>query len=139
MRRWFLRSQSAKQSTDAYLECTIPEMNFIRPRWKVRLKLLKGVLRRLIYNSFRPDYIQRSLSQRSGECRRCGACCQLAWRCRCLHKDGGIPSCRIHKLPRPPNCRAFPIDPRDIADRDLIAPNTPCGFSWVKTDKVIRN
>ena len=123
---------SAKQSPNTHPKGRIRLMNFIRPPLRVRLKLFRGVLRRLLNNLFRPGYIRTSLSQRSGECRRCGACCQLAWRCGCLHKDGGIPSCSIHKLPRPPNCHAFPIDPKDLADRDLIAPHVPCGFSWIK-------
>ncbi len=38
--------------------------------------------------------------------------------------------CRFHNL-RPPNCRLFPIDERDLADRDMILPEQPCGFSFV--------
>lgn len=29
-----------------------------------------------------------------------------------------------------PNCVIFPIDHRDIADRNLVAPDIPCGYYW---------
>jgi hypothetical protein len=29
-----------------------------------------------------------------------------------------------------PNCKTFPIDARDLAERDWIAPDTPCGYFW---------
>ena len=28
------------------------------------------------------------------------------------------------------NCRLFPIDERDLRDRDLVAPGAPCGFHF---------
>lgn len=31
---------------------------------------------------------------------------------------------------RPMNCRVFPIDERDLADRDLLHPEAPCGFHF---------
>jgi hypothetical protein len=37
--------------------------------------------------------------------------------------------CMIHER-RPPNCRIFPVDRRDLSDRDQIAPDRPCGFSF---------
>ncbi|MBM3335732.1 hypothetical protein FJY63_13825 [Candidatus Sumerlaeota bacterium] len=43
--------------------------------------------------------------------------------------EDGVATCTVHKF-RPPNCRVFPIDPRDLADRDLVAPDRPCGFSF---------
>ncbi len=101
---------------------------------RVRLKLLWGTPRRLFLNVFRPGYVRASLAQRSGECRRCGACCQLVCRCIYFRDDGGIPSCKLYKY-RPPNCSNFPIDQRDIDDRDIISPNEPCGFSWAKAKK----
>jgi hypothetical protein len=29
------------------------------------------------------------------------------------------------------NCRVYPIDEADIADRDVIAPERKCGYSFV--------
>ncbi|MEI7901131.1 MAG: hypothetical protein WCK89_12840 [bacterium] len=59
-------------------------------------------------------------------------CCHLvANKCGALHlqKDGQS-TCRLYSVYRLPNCRTFPIDPRDIKDRDLVAPETPCGYYW---------
>ena len=32
-------------------------------------------------------------------------------------------------------CRLFPIDERDLRDRDIIAPDTPCGFSFLPLEE----
>lgn len=99
---------------------------------RVRLILLRGVVRRFLLNVFRPSYVRASLSRRTGACQRCGVCCHLvANKCGALqcHPDGSS-SCRIYSFYRLPNCCTFPIDARDLAERDLVAPHTPCGFSF---------
>ena len=96
-------------------------------RTRARLRLLWGKLRRFYLGVFRPGYVRRSLARRHGECARCGACCALGYRCLTLRDNGSGTECRIHKL-RPINCRLFPIDERDLADRDLINPDLSCGF-----------
>ncbi len=101
-------------------------------RVRNKMILLWGTPRRLFWNVCRPGYVRASLAMRSGECRRCGACCRLFVRCIHFFEDNGLPACRLYKH-RPPNCSNFPIDPRDIADRDLIAPDSPCGYSWPQT------
>ncbi len=103
--------------------------------WLVRLKLLWGTPRRLFWNVCRPGYVRVSLAQRSGACRRCGTCCRLVWRCRYYHEDDGLPACRLYAGYRPPNCSNFPLDTRDLADRDLVSPNQPCGFSWAREEE----
>jgi hypothetical protein len=30
------------------------------------------------------------------------------------------------------NCRVFPIDERDLADRDLVLPERACGYSFLR-------
>jgi len=50
-------------------------------------------------------------------------------RCIYFFEENGLPACRLYKL-RLPNCSKFPLDCRDLADRDLIAPDKPCGYSW---------
>ena len=110
------------------------KMSVTKTKLRVWLKLLKGTLRRLFWNVCRPGYVRASLAQRLGECRRCGTCCRLLWRCPYFHDDDGIPSCRLYTRYRPPNCSNFPIDHRDLADRDLVSPNEPCGFSWARKD-----
>jgi len=95
----------------------------------VRLKLLLGRPRRLFLNVFRPGYVRRQLARRRGQCHRCGTCCNLGLRCPSLEFDGdGQAGCAIYDRRRSPNCRTFPIDERDLADRDVLSPHKPCGF-----------
>jgi len=96
-----------------------------------RLKLLWGRPRRLYLNLFRRGYVRASLARRRGECRRCGACCQMGVRCLRLRYNGDLSECFGYKGYRSPNCRQFPIDERDLAERDLVSPDTPCGFHFV--------
>ena len=115
---------------------SIPEqkISFTPQTLLIRLILLRGVVRRFFLNVFRPGYVRESLAQRKGECERCGVCCHLvANKCGALHlhKDGQS-TCRLYSVYRLPNCRNFPIDPRDLKERNLVAPNVPCGYSWPK-------
>lgn len=97
---------------------------------ELRLRLIWGTPRRFIWNLFRPRYVRRKLSERTGECRRCGACCQLVWKCPHFTEEDGVPSCKIYLRFRPPNCSNFPIDHYDLADRNAVLPHVACGFSW---------
>jgi len=100
-------------------------------RWvKVKLQLGWGKLRRQYLVLFRPGYVQSSLERRRGECDRSGACCVLMYHCAFLREDADQPGCRIYRV-RPKVCSVFPIDERDLRDRDLIMPDHPCGFSFV--------
>ena len=92
-------------------------------------QLVRGKVRRfrLAHTRRGRAYIRRMEERRRGECRRCGACCRLVHRCLFLRMADGVASCTIHKY-RPANCRIFPVDERDLADRDLIAPSLSCGF-----------
>lgn len=96
-----------------------------------RVKLLWGRPRRLYLNVFRSGYVRASLARRRGECRRCGACCQMGLYCRHLkYGAGDLSECVRYAKWRSSNCRNFPIDERDLAERDLVAPDTPCGFTF---------
>jgi len=102
------------------------------------LALAWGRLRRLWLNVVRPGYVRESLSRRHGTCRRCGACCQLGSRCRHLGHDEGMAVCAAYGQDRPPNCGSFPIDARDLADRDLIEARVPCGYYWLPAEEPVR-
>jgi hypothetical protein len=94
-----------------------------------RLKLLWGRPRRLWLNLVRPRYVRAGLARRRGECRRCGACCQMGLRCRHLkYGADDLSECVCYTKWRTANCRNFPIDERDVAERDLVMPDRPCGF-----------
>ena len=100
---------------------------------RVRVVLWRGVLRRFFLYVFCRKYVRQSIATRQGECRRCGVCCHLvANKCAWLkiHADASS-TCRIYKFRWTPNCWIFPIDARDIADRDLVAsPDVPCGYRF---------
>jgi len=84
----------------------------------------------MLLHLFRPQAVRAAISLRCGACHRCGACCRLFRECPHLQFDRGLSACRLYGRYRPPNCRNFPIDPRDLADRDIILPERPCGFYW---------
>ncbi len=107
-------------------------MHYVKPAWRDRMKLRWGVCRRMIWHLCRPGYVRAQLAQRQGACRRCGACCRLGRLCPYLMDDHGLSACQLYGRYRLPNCVNFPIDARDLADRDLIAPNEPCGYSFTR-------
>ena len=94
-----------------------------------RIVLLWGKARRLFLGMLCRRYVRESIARRTGECLRCGACCRLAYRCQFLRHNGDVTECRFHKQ-RPLNCRLFPIDERDLADRDIVSPHTSCGYRF---------
>ena len=95
-----------------------------------------GKVRRFIYHFAFPGYIRRSHERRTGECARCGACCKLLHLCPFLEGGEGNTSCRIHWR-RARNCRIFPIDERDLKDRDIVSPDVLCGYSFLSEKKKV--
>lgn len=94
-----------------------------------KLKLGWGKARRFYLTRFRRGYVKRNQMSRVGVCRRCGACCKLGVLCPFLVNGRALPTCNCHD-DRPLNCSAFPIDERDLTDRDVIAPGTKCGYHF---------
>jgi tetratricopeptide (TPR) repeat protein len=94
-----------------------------------RLRLGWGKLRRFYLHTLNRDYVRRNLARRRGECSRCGACCRLMFECSHLDDVGEISACVRHET-RHMNCRAFPVDERDLADRDLVNGKAPCGYRF---------
>ncbi len=97
----------------------------LREKWA----LGRGKLRRLYLVHFRPAYVQKSIARRRGECHRTGACCNLLYPCPAFTSQP-LPTCRINAR-KPKVCRMFPIDERDLRDRDIISPDHACGYSFV--------
>ena len=90
-------------------------------------RLAWGKARRF-FHGFRPKNVQERLGRRNGACIRCGACCKLLFDCPFLEFDEeGKALCRVYNS-RPFNCRIFPVDQRCIAERDLVSPETKCGY-----------
>jgi hypothetical protein len=95
-----------------------------------RMILGWGKLRRLYLSFLRPAYVRASLARRVGECHRTGACCKLMFTCPLLDQTADQARCSIHES-KPRVCRQFPIDERDLRDRDILSPGTPCGYSFI--------
>lgn len=81
--------------------------------------------RRFVLGNFKPEYIQQSIAEtRSGECHRCGLCCELIYKCPFLGRDSqNLPYCRVYGDLRPANCHNYPFDKVD-AEIDT------CGYSF---------
>jgi len=94
---------------------------------KERLVLGKGKLRRFYYGFFRKNYVRQSHARRRGECKRCGACCNLMHRCLSCDMQDGMANCKTYTW-RPRNCRIFPVDEQDLRDRELLSHGIECGF-----------
>ena len=95
-----------------------------------KVRLFAGRPKRFFYSQFRRGYVRANAGRREGECSRCGACCQLGSRCGFLYYEDGLACCKIHHTWKFPNCRIFPVDERDLADRDMILPEVLCGYRF---------
>ena len=83
---------------------------------KFRARQAHGKLRRFVSANFRKQEVIASLSLRRGECNRCGACCEILFKCPFLKKhDDGTTTCGIYE-DRPNQCRLFPIEQRDLEE-----------------------
>jgi hypothetical protein len=83
---------------------------------KLRARQAQGKIRRFVNTNFRKAETVAALSLRRGECNRCGACCELVFKCPFLKKNAdGSSTCGIYEN-RPNSCRLFPIEPRDIME-----------------------
>ena len=90
-------------------------------------RLLWGKVRRFAHK-LRVEEVRRKHSLRRGECLRCGACCKLLFHCPSLDFDEeGKALCRKYDR-RPFNCRVFPLDERCLRERDIVSPDTRCGY-----------
>jgi len=83
---------------------------------KLRARQAQGKLRRFVKTNFKKQEIIASLALRQGECNRCGACCELVFKCPFLKKQSdGTTICGIYEN-RPNQCRLFPTEQRDIQE-----------------------
>ncbi len=83
---------------------------------KFRAKQVQGKLRRFVNIRFRREEVVAKLALRQGECNRCGACCEILFKCPFLKNHGdGTTSCGIYE-DRPNQCRLFPIERRDLEE-----------------------
>ncbi len=83
---------------------------------KFRARQAQGKLRRFVNINFRKEEVVAALALRRGECNRCGACCEILFKCPFLkkHRDGTT-TCGIYE-DRPSQCRLYPIERRDLEE-----------------------
>jgi len=84
-----------------------------------------GKIRRFFLVHFQKKYVKSQLEKRTGQCQRCGACCNLLFTCPMLTTTG---KCSVYGLCRPKACKVFPIDQRDIEEIKLFGKK--CGYSF---------
>ncbi len=83
---------------------------------KFRARQAQGKLRRFVQINFRKEEVAADLELRRGDCNRCGACCEILFKCPFLKKHAdGSSTCGIYE-DRPNQCRLFPINKRDIQE-----------------------
>ena len=83
---------------------------------KFRARQVQGKLRRFVSANFRKEEVVAMLALRRGECNRCGACCEILFKCPFLKKhEDGTTTCGIYE-DRPNQCRLFPIERRDLEE-----------------------
>ena len=86
-----------------------------------------GKVRRAFLIAFRKKRVAGKLERRRGACTRCGACCKIVFRCPAYDDSNGEPRCLIYD-DRPGVCGLFPLDEKDLRDRDIVMPDRKCGF-----------
>lgn len=86
-----------------------------------------GKIRRAFLIAFRKGRVVEKLDRRRGACSRCGACCKIMFRCPAYDDSDGNPKCLIYN-DRPGVCSLFPLDEKDLRERNIVMPGTKCGF-----------
>jgi hypothetical protein len=86
-----------------------------------------GKIRRAFLIAFRKKRVEVKLQRRRGACTRCGACCKIMFQCPAYDDSDGNPKCLIYN-DRPGVCSLFPLDEKDLRERDVVMPGTKCGF-----------
>jgi hypothetical protein len=94
---------------------------------RFRARQAQGKLRRFVSANFRKQEVIESLALREGECNRCGACCEILFKCPFLKKHvDGTTTCGIYE-DRPNQCRLFPITRRDLEEV-----RGTCSYSFIE-------
>jgi hypothetical protein len=118
-----LNSRSSSSSSRAASRQRLLEERFAAARRshavedaKFRARQVGGKLRRFVSANFRRQEVVEQLALRRGECNRCGACCEILFKCPFLKKhEDGASTCGIYE-DRPNQCRLFPIEKRDLEE-----------------------
>jgi hypothetical protein len=97
--------------------------------FRQKLAMGWGKIRRSLLIAFRKGKVEKMLERRRGACSRCGACCKLLFNCPAYDDSDGSPKCLVYN-DRPGVCGLFPLDERDLRERDFVSPDRACGFRF---------
>lgn len=116
------------ERTPPFLKVVFSKDGLLCPKGRT---LILGKIRRAFLSVF-PVVAQKLQDHYglSGNCQHCSTSCKLLF--QCPHWDDTSSRCSVYE-DRPNICRTFPITPQDIEDRNLVSPNTSCGFTFNKT------
>ncbi|MBI5746610.1 MAG: hypothetical protein HZA13_06395 [Nitrospirae bacterium] len=103
----------------------------IKSRSSTPVQKIANKIRRYLLCKTGNGYIEKQMAVRLGDCLQCGRCCRLIYRCPFLAGSGSNIRCLIYHKGRPDQCRAFPIDRRDLGDVDFR-----CGYFFLKKEEV---
>lgn len=102
--------------------------------FRQNLKHLWGKLRRSSYTLLFHGYVKRQHERRRGACNNCGACCMMFHICPWLEMKSGKSRCTIYTR-YGESCKIFPVDERDLRDRDMVMPDKKCGFYFISKEE----
>ena len=92
-------------------------MNLNKNKKKKSLKTVSqqavGKVRRWVKSNFMSGKTKETIAARIGECKRCGACCKIVFKCPFYKEKEGRGLCLIygHHFTQ---CKLFPIEPKDL-------------------------
>lgn len=125
--RWVRRTYHVWQRTPPFLHVVFSKNGLLSPKGRT---LIRGKFRRAFLSLF--PWVAHKLQKHyglSGSCQHCSTSCKLLF--QCPHWDDTSSRCSVYE-DRPNICRTFPITPQDIKDRNLVSPETQCGFTFNK-------
>jgi hypothetical protein len=89
--------------------------------------MIVGKIRRAWLIAFHKKTVIKKLERRRGSCHRTGACCKILFQCPAYDDSDGNPKCLIYN-DRPGVCSLFPLDEKDLRERNIVMPGTKCGY-----------
>lgn len=92
-----------------------------------RLTFLRIKINDALGTYFQKEATERSMAKRQGDCNRCGACCQLLYRCPYLKQDADGYKCGIYQR-RPDQCATYPHNQK-VIDL-LVKAGGSCSYSF---------
>lgn len=92
-------------------------------------RLAWGKVRRFFLIHVFKERADEDLRRRRGACTQCGACCRLLFKCPGFKETETGGWCTVYN-DRPGNCALFPINEKDLRDRNIVMPERACGFTF---------